>query len=111
MKLLLKVRVIGSLLALAVSVSAVAAPAPIVVCYPGGPVSESEANTAMGAMLRVVERVGEWPANSFTSYFTAQADECRSLLNSKKPRLPLPRWDCFLNSARPTIFCRWSSHG
>lgn len=93
---LLKVRLIGSLLALAISVPTVAAPAPIVVCYPGGPVSESEANTAMGAMLRVVERVGEWPANSFTSYFTASVDECRNLLSSKKPAFAITSLGLFL---------------
>ena len=29
-------------------------PAPVVVCYPGGPVSEEDANKAMSAMLGVV---------------------------------------------------------
>lgn len=92
----LKVRVIGSLLALAISVPAVADPAPIVVCYPGGPVSETEANNAMGAMLRVVERVGEWPENSFTSFFTASVDECRNLLSSKKPAFAITSLGLFL---------------
>ena len=96
LKLLLNFRVIGSLLAMSISVWTYADPAPIVVCYPGGPVSESEANTAMGAMLRVVERVGEWPANSFTSYFTAQADECRSLLKSKQPAFAITSLGVFL---------------
>lgn len=62
-----------------------AAPAPLVVCYPGGPVNENDANTAMASMLRVVERVGQWPANSFASAFTAKADECRKLLAEKQP--------------------------
>lgn len=62
-----------------------AAPAPLLVCYPGGPVNENDANSAMASMLRVVERLGQWPANSFTSLFTAKADECRKLLADKQP--------------------------
>lgn len=93
-----KAHIIGGLLTLSLSapINAAPAPAPIVVCYPGGPVSEAEANTAMGAMLRVVERVGEWPANSFTSYFTAQVDECRNLLNNKQPAFAITSLGLFL---------------
>ena len=76
--------------------TAESAPAPIVVCYPGGPVSEAEANSAMGAMLRVVERIGQWPANSFSSAFTAQADQCRALLNSRKPAFAITSLGLFL---------------
>jgi len=76
--------------------TAESAPAPIVVCYPGGPVSEAEANNAMGAMLRVVERIGQWPANSFSSAFTAQADQCRTLLNSRKPAFAITSLGLFL---------------
>ncbi len=67
--------------------SAEPAPAhpPLVVCYPGGPVNENDANAAMASMLRVVERVGRWPANSLSSLFTAKAAECRKLLEEKKP--------------------------
>ena len=78
------------------SQTAESAPAPIVVCYPGGPVSEAEANNAMGAMLRVVERIGQWPANSFSSAFTAQADQCRALLNSRKPAFAITSLGLFL---------------
>ena len=92
--------VIGGLLALCLCLpthaNANADPAPIVVCYPGGPVSEAEANSAMGAMLRVVERVGEWPANTFTSYFTAQVDECRNLLDTKQPPFAITSLGLFL---------------
>ena len=76
--------------------TAESSPAPIVVCYPGGPVSEAEANSAMGAMLRVVERIGQWPANSFSSAFTAQADQCRALLNSRKPAFAITSLGLFL---------------
>ena len=88
--------VIGGLLTLSLCLPTQAAPAPIVVCYPGGPVSEAEANSAMGAMLRVVERVGDWPANSFTSYFTAQVDDCRNLLNTKQPAFAITSLGLFL---------------
>jgi hypothetical protein len=67
------------------SAAETAPPPPIVVCYPGGPVNEADANAAMGSMLRVVERVGHWPANSLSSQFTGRADECRKLLEDKKP--------------------------
>ena len=83
-------------LAALLTTTASAAPAPIVVCYPGGPVSEAEANSAMGAMLRVVERVGDWDENSFTSFFTANADECRKLLNAKKPSFAIMSLGLFL---------------
>jgi hypothetical protein len=67
-----------------------------VVCYPGGPVSEAEANTAMGAMLRVVERLGGWPGNTFTSAFTARVDECRALLDRQKPAFAITSLGLFL---------------
>lgn len=73
-----------------------AEPAPIVVCYPGGPVNEAEANGAMASMLRVVERVGQWPANSFTSMFTAKASECRKMLSEKKPGFAITSLGIFL---------------
>lgn len=96
-KALLFMRVTGVVMTLSASMQAHSAPAaPVVVCYPGGPVSETEANTAMGAMLRVVERIGEWPANSFTSFFTAQAEECRTLLNRHKPAFSITSLGLFL---------------
>jgi hypothetical protein len=73
-----------------------AAPAPIVVCYPGGPVNEADANAAMESMLRVVERVGQWQEHSLTSIFTAKADECRSLLAEKKPGFAITSLGLFL---------------
>jgi ABC-type amino acid transport substrate-binding protein len=71
-------------------------PSPVVVCYPGGPVSETEANAAMNAMLRVVERVGEWEPQRFNSFFTADVDECRRLLSSKKPSFAITSLGLFL---------------
>jgi hypothetical protein len=60
-------------------------PKPIVVCYPGGPVKATDANNAMGSMLRVVEKVGRWPSGNFTSSFTAKASECKKILAEKRP--------------------------
>jgi hypothetical protein len=82
---------------LAVSLRAVAAaPVPVLVCYPGGPVSEGEANTAMESMLRVVERVGQWQDHSLASVFTSKADECRKLLTTVKPRFAITSLGLFL---------------
>lgn len=68
--------------------AACAAPDPeiIVVCYPGGYINVKDANGAMSAMLRVVERVGNWQPNSFDSQFTAKIDECRTLMGEKHPK-------------------------
>ena len=73
-----------------------AADAPIIVCYPGGPVNAKEANAAMGSMLRVVERVGQWPAGSLNSIFTAKADECRTLMDDKNPKFVITSLGIFL---------------
>jgi hypothetical protein len=64
---------------------AAAEPTPIVMCYPGGVVNENDARGAMDAMLRVVERLGRWPEKSFTSFFTAEVDECKRLIGEKQP--------------------------
>ena len=94
--MLFKLHATAVLIALLASLPANAAPTPIVVCYPGGPVSEAEANTAMAAILRVVERVGEWPANSFSSFFTAKVDECRNLLKRQNPTFAITSLGLFL---------------
>jgi hypothetical protein len=82
------------------SVPSYADPTPIVVCYPGGPVNESDANNAMGAMLRVVERVGEWPAQSFSSRFTASLEECRGLLDAQNPKFAITSLGLFLEQQK-----------
>ncbi len=86
---------IASLLA---PVIASAAPdsAPIVVCYPGGPISAKDANAAMESMLRVVERVGQWQAGSLHSVFTAKADECKKLMDEKQPKFAITSLGIFL---------------
>jgi hypothetical protein len=61
----------------------------IVVCYPGGSVNAKDANAAMSSMLRVVERVGQWQANSFNSLFTTKLDECRKQIAEKKPKFAI----------------------
>ena len=70
---------------------------PIVVCYPGGPVNPKDANAAMDSMLRVVERVGHWPAGSLNSVFTANLDECKSLMDSKNPKFSITSLGIFLD--------------
>ncbi|BBL73627.1 sterol transporter periplasmic substrate-binding protein BstB [Methylomagnum ishizawai] len=83
---------------LAVAAESAATKTPIVVCYPGGPVNENDANAAMASMLRVVERVGHWPANSLNSVFTAKAAECRQLLADKHPGFMITSLGLFLES-------------
>lgn len=80
------------------SLTANAAPSPetIVVCYPGGAVNAKDANAAMGSMLRVVERVGEWPQNSLGSVFTAKADECKKLMAANHPKFAITSLGLYL---------------
>jgi hypothetical protein len=79
------------IVSLLTSVAANAAPNPetIVVCYPGGSVNVKDATGAMSSMLRVVERVGQWPENSFNSVFTSKSDECRKLMIEKNPKFAI----------------------
>ncbi|MDP1664567.1 MAG: PhnD/SsuA/transferrin family substrate-binding protein [Methylobacter sp.] len=76
---------------LLISLAVRAAPNPeiIVVCYPGGSVNAKDASEAMNSMLRVVERVGQWQANSFNSLFTTKSDECRKQMAGKKPKFAI----------------------
>ncbi len=68
----------------------------IVVCYPGGSVNAKDANGAMSSMLRVIERVGEWQANSFNSVFTTKSDECRKQIAEKKPKFAITSLGLYL---------------
>ncbi|MCL7421211.1 MAG: PhnD/SsuA/transferrin family substrate-binding protein [Methylobacter sp.] len=87
--------IIAGLLA---SLAVTAAPAAemIVVCYPGGPVNTRDAQSAMGSMLRVVERVGQWPENRFDSLFTSKIDECRKQIAEKKPKFAITSLGLYL---------------
>ncbi|QJD30782.1 sterol transporter periplasmic substrate-binding protein BstB [Methylococcus geothermalis] len=76
-------------------------PAPVVVCYPGGPVNERDAGQAMDAMLRVVERVGQWPQKSFSSVFTAKAADCGKLMAEKKPAFAITSLGLYLDMRGP----------
>jgi hypothetical protein len=73
-----------------------ATPTPIVVCYPGGPIKDQEANNAMGSMLRVVEKVGQWSKGNFDSIFTTKAEECKKLIREKKPAFSIMSLGLFL---------------
>lgn len=76
--------------------TAPAAPEMLLVCYPGGPINAKDANGAMSAMLRVVERVGHWPADSFTSRFTTKLDECRKLMDETSPKFAITSLGLYL---------------
>ena len=71
-------------------------PEMIVVCYPGGAVNAKDANVAMSSMLRVVERVGQWQANSFNSLFTVKSDECRKQIAEKNPKFAITSLGLYL---------------
>lgn len=83
---------------LLISFSVRAAPNPeiIVVCYPGGSVNAKDAGEAMNSMLRVLERVGQWQANSFSSLFTTKSDECRKQIAAKKPKFAITSLGLYL---------------
>ena len=68
----------------------------VLVCYPGGPVKAKTAAPAMDKMLRVLEKLGGWPAGSFSHAFTSKADECRKLLADKKPAFAITSLGLFL---------------
>lgn len=87
-----------SLLTLTLSLSGLLAaePQPVVVCYPGGPVSEEEANKAMGAMLGVIEKKGGWPSGTFTSAFSSDVAGCTNLLEGKTPAFAITSLGIFL---------------
>lgn len=82
---------------IAFSTWALCEPSPVVVCYPGGPVSEDDANKAMTAMLGVVEKVGGWPAQSFSSAFSSDVEGCKSLLKQKNPTFAITSLGIFLD--------------
>ncbi len=87
--------ILASLLA-AFAANAASTPEMIVVCYPGGSVNSKDANGAMSSMLRVVERVGQWQANSFNSLFTTKSDECRKQIAEKKPKFAITSLGLYL---------------
>lgn len=89
--------VIASLL-ISFTASASAAPVSemIVVCYPGGSVNIKDANGAMSSMLRVVERVGQWQENSFSSVFTTKMDACKKLMAENKPKFAITSLGLYL---------------
>ena len=86
---------LASLLA-SFSANATTNPEMIVVCYPGGSVNAKDANGAMSSMLRVVERVGEWPENSFNSLFTTKLDECKKQIAEKNPKFAITSLGLYL---------------
>ena len=87
--------IIASLL-FPIAINAAPTPDMIVVCYPGGSVNAKDANGAMSSMLRVVERVGQWQENSFSSLFTTKADDCRKQMDEKNPKFAITSLGLYL---------------
>lgn len=73
---------------------------PVVVCYPGGPVSEDEANKAMNAMLGFIEKKGGWPSQTFTSFFSSDVTGCKNLLEEKQPAFAITSLGIFLSEEK-----------
>lgn len=90
-------RLTAALAFIFVSSLAASEPSPVVVCYPGGPVSEDDANKAMSAMLGVVERVGGWPSHTFSSAFSSDVEGCKNLLKEKQPAFAITSLGIFLD--------------
>lgn len=78
------------------SVSAEVAPPPILVCYLSGPIQEEDANTTLSAMLRAVERLGQWKPNSLEHFFSSQSDACQKKMDEKKPGFVITSLGLFL---------------
>lgn len=55
----------------------------LVLCYPGGSVKSRDAKPSTEQMLRLLEKLGGWPANTFGSAFTTDAAECDRLMAPK----------------------------
>jgi len=70
---------------LSIAMAAGAEPVPVLVCYPGGPVNENDARASMDEMLRVIERLGQWPAQQFSSLFSSSLAECKQLFDDRRP--------------------------
>jgi len=72
---------IAALVAVVVMMAGFAADAKtLVLCYPGGNVRERDAKPATEQMLRVVEKMAGWPANSFSAEFTSDMNKCTELM-------------------------------
>jgi hypothetical protein len=57
----------------------------LVLCYPGGSVKSKDAEPSAQAMLRLVEKLGDWAADTFDSRFTSKASECEKWMADKPP--------------------------
>ncbi len=70
----------------------------LLVCYPGGPVKDSQAEGAMGDMLRTIEALGGWPAGTFRHEFTTRLDVCRKKLAERPPHFTILSLGLFLEA-------------
>ena len=91
--------VLGLILSLAGLSANTAAAEPrfqVLVCYPGGPVKAKTAAPAMDKMLRVLEKLGDWPAKTFSHSFTSKVEDCRKMLQEQKPAFAITSLGLFL---------------
>lgn len=91
---------IGLLLSLCLlglsSVAAAAEQASVLVCYTAGPIDTTQAQGAMGSIMKVVERLGGLPADSFTTKFVANMADCYKAL-ADKPHYLFPSSELYLS--------------
>ncbi|HOI11230.1 MAG TPA: PhnD/SsuA/transferrin family substrate-binding protein [Myxococcota bacterium] len=79
------------LLALGLATALPAAPAQageprfLVLCYPGGNVKTRDAEPSAKSMIELVEKLGGWPAGTFSSRFTSKVSECDAWMGEKPP--------------------------
>jgi hypothetical protein len=70
----------------------------VLVCYPGGPVKDEQAEGAMGDMLKTLEAEGGFPAGTFRHEFTTKLETCRAKLAAKNPQFVILSLGLFLEA-------------
>ncbi len=79
------------------SLAFAAEPAPVLVCYTAGPIDTNAAQEAMGSIMKVVQRLGKLPENSFSTTFVASMEECYKELAEKKAQYIFPSSELYLS--------------
>jgi hypothetical protein len=70
----------------------------VLVCYPGGSVRTQDAQSAMGSMLRALEKAGGWTEGTMKGLFATDINDCTKILSEQKPRFAITTLGIFLES-------------
>ncbi len=97
MPIINKKAILLALTLLVPSVAAAAEPAPVLVCYTAGPIDTNAAQEAMGSIMKVVQRLGGLPENSFATTFVANMDDCYKTLAEQKAQYIFPSSELYLS--------------